>query len=61
MRMTSVGVPSMLYETVRDLRQARGVRLGAQQRKFPALGLLLLYVLAGLAARSHVWPPWGGA
>tara|TARA_B110001452_G_scaffold13110_1_gene10857 strand:+ start:310 stop:759 length:450 start_codon:yes stop_codon:yes gene_type:complete len=48
MRMTSVGVPSGLYETVRDLRQARGARLGAQQRKFPALGLQLLYVLAGL-------------
>ena len=48
MLMTSVGVPSGLYQTVRDLRQARGVRLGAFQRKFPALGILLLYVLAAL-------------
>ena len=32
----------------RELRQARGQRLGALQRKFPVLGLLLLYVLAAL-------------
>jgi len=32
----------------RDLRQARGQRLGALQRKFPVLGLSLLYVLAAL-------------
>ena len=43
--MTSIGVPSVLYDTLRELRQARGVRLGALQRKFPALGVLLLYVL----------------
>ena len=31
---------------VRDLRQARGVRLGAAQRKYPTIGIGLLYVLA---------------
>lgn len=36
----------MIYETVRDLRQARGYRLGAMQRKFPRLGIVLLWVLA---------------
>ena len=42
MLLTSVGVPSALYATVRDLRRARGARLGALQRKFPALGIILL-------------------
>ena len=46
MYMTSVGVPSIVYETVKNLRQARGVRLGAMQRKFPFLGIGLLYLLA---------------
>jgi hypothetical protein len=46
MFMTSVGVPSVIYETVKSLRQARGHRLGACQRKFPSLGIALLYVLA---------------
>eukprot|EP00908_Phaeocystis_cordata_P015513 Transcript_26668.p2 GENE.Transcript_26668~~Transcript_26668.p2 ORF type:complete len:285 (+),score=112.91 Transcript_26668:55-909(+) len=46
MYMTSVGVPSVVYETVKNLRQARGHRLGAMQRKFPSLGIALLYVLA---------------
>lgn len=46
MYLTSVGVPSVVYETVRDLRQARGRRLGAMQRKFPQLGIALLYLLA---------------
>ena len=41
-----VGTPSVVYETVRDLRQARGRRLGAMQRKFPRLGIVLLYILA---------------
>lgn len=41
-------MPSVVYETVKDLRQARGRRLGAFQRKFPVLGLSLLYVLAAL-------------
>ncbi|CAE8593902.1 unnamed protein product, partial [Polarella glacialis] len=30
--LTSVGVPSAVYETVRSLRQRRGDRLGAVQR-----------------------------
>ena len=46
MYMTSVGVPSIVYETVKNLRQARGERLGAMQRKFPFLGIGLLYLLA---------------
>jgi hypothetical protein len=46
MYMTSVGVPSVVYETVKNLRQARGNRLGAMQRKFPQLGIILLYLLA---------------
>merc|ERR1719221_845686 len=43
--LTSVGVPSAVYETVRSLRQRRGDRLGAVQRKLPAVQLTLLYVL----------------
>jgi len=43
--VTSVGVPSIIYDTVRDLRQARGHRLGAMQRKLPEVHFLLLYVL----------------
>lgn len=48
MYMTSVGVPSIVYETVKNLRQARGYRLGAMQRKFPLLGIALLYLLAAV-------------
>ncbi len=48
MYMTSVGVPSIVYETVKNLRQARGYRLGAMQRKFPFLGIALLYLLAAV-------------
>ena len=48
MYMTSVGVPSIVYETVKNLRQARGYRLGAMQRKFPFLGITLLYLLASV-------------
>lgn len=48
MYLTSVGTPGVVYETVRDLRQARGYRLGAMQRKFPRLGIILLWLLAGL-------------
>jgi len=48
MYMTSVGVPSSVYETVRSLRQARAGRLGALQRKLPPIHLLLLWVLAGI-------------
>lgn len=46
MYMTSVGVPSAVYDTVKGVRQARGQRLAAMQRKFPILGIGLLYVLA---------------
>ncbi|KAJ8610685.1 hypothetical protein CTAYLR_005668 [Chrysophaeum taylorii] len=46
MFLTSIGVPSVVYETVRDLRQSRGQRLGTMQRKFPFLGIVLLYILA---------------
>jgi len=48
MYMTSVGVPSTVYETVRSLRQARAARLGALQRKLPRLHMLLLWILAGI-------------
>jgi len=46
MYMTSVGVPSTVYETVRSLRQARASRLGALQRKLPRAHMWLLWVLA---------------
>jgi len=48
MYITSVGVPSVIYETVKNLRQARAYRLGAMQRKFPFLGIALLYLLASV-------------
>ncbi|CAK0801378.1 unnamed protein product, partial [Prorocentrum cordatum] len=43
--ITSVGVPSSVYETVRSLRQIRGQRLGAVQRKMPPIQIILLWVL----------------
>jgi len=43
-----VGVPSIVYETIRDLRVARGNRLGAMQRKLPAVHFVLLYALGAL-------------
>eukprot|EP00586_Coscinodiscus_wailesii_P018685 CAMPEP_0172505570 /NCGR_PEP_ID=MMETSP1066-20121228/187399_1 /TAXON_ID=671091 /ORGANISM="Coscinodiscus wailesii, Strain CCMP2513" /LENGTH=263 /DNA_ID=CAMNT_0013282231 /DNA_START=230 /DNA_END=1019 /DNA_ORIENTATION=+ len=46
MYLTSVGVPSSVYETVRSLRQARAARLGALQRKVPVVHMLLLWSLA---------------
>lgn len=46
MYLTSVGVPSTVYETVRSLRQARAQRLGALQRKLPHVHMLLLWILA---------------
>ena len=46
MYMTSVGIPSSVYETVRSLRQARAGRLGALQRKIPQVHMLLLWILA---------------
>eukprot|EP00931_Biecheleriopsis_adriatica_P056264 TRINITY_DN33335_c0_g1_i1.p1 TRINITY_DN33335_c0_g1~~TRINITY_DN33335_c0_g1_i1.p1 ORF type:complete len:724 (-),score=123.36 TRINITY_DN33335_c0_g1_i1:9-2180(-) len=46
--LTSVGVPSAVYDTVRSLRQARGTRLGATQRKLPREHFVLLTVLGAL-------------
>eukprot|EP00964_Phaeocystis_antarctica_P123331 scaffold86991_cov70-Phaeocystis_antarctica.AAC.4 len=52
MLMTSVGVPSVIYDTLKDLRLARAYRLGAMQRKFPSLGI-------ARPARCSAWPwPW---
>ena len=48
MYMTSVGVRSSVYETVRSLRQARAHRLGALQRKLPRIHMLLLWILAAI-------------
>ena len=52
MYMTSVGVPSTVYETVRSLRQARATRLGALQRKLPKAHMILLWVLAAIELMS---------
>jgi hypothetical protein len=52
MYMTSVGVPSTVYETVRSLRQARAARLGALQRKLPPIHMLLLWILAVILLSS---------
>lgn len=46
--LTSVGEPSIIYQTVRSLRQARANRLGALQRKLPDIHMTLLWVLAGI-------------
>jgi len=46
--LTSVGLPSPVYDTVKSLREARGVRLGATQRKLPQEHFLLLRVLGAL-------------
>jgi hypothetical protein len=52
MYLTSVGVPSTVYETVRSLRQARAQRLGALQRKLPQIHMLLLWTLGVLELTS---------
>jgi len=60
MWLTSVGSPGDVYETVRSLREARGRRLGALQRKLPAahfallamLGVLVLAIFPLLAAAT---------
>ena len=52
MLMTSVGVPSVIYDTLKDLRLARAYRLGAMQRKFPKLGI-------APPAGCSAWPPPG--
>jgi hypothetical protein len=46
--LTSVGEPSLVYQTVRSLRQARAARLGALQRKLPQIQMILLWTLAGI-------------
>ena len=46
--LTSVGEPSIVYQTVRSLRQARAYRLGALQRKLPPIHTVLLYTLAAI-------------
>jgi hypothetical protein len=46
--LTSVGEPSIVYETVRSLRQARSYRLGALQRKLPDIHMTLLWILAAI-------------
>lgn len=43
--LTSVGEPSIIYQTVRSLRQARAYRLGALQMKLPDLHMTLLWIL----------------
>lgn len=43
--LTSVGEPSLVYQTVRSLRQARAARLGALQRKLPPIHMFLLWAL----------------
>jgi len=48
MYMTSVGVPSTVYETVKSLREARAHRLGALQRKLPSIHFVLLWILAAI-------------
>lgn len=46
--LTSVGEPSLVYQTVRSLRQARSARLGALQRKLPQIQIYLLWTLAAI-------------
>lgn len=46
--LTSVGEPSLVYQTVRSLRQARASRLGALQRKLPQIQMFLLWTLAAI-------------
>ena len=46
--LTSVGEPSLVYQTVRSLRQARATRLGALQRKLPQLHMILLWTLMAI-------------
>ena len=48
MYITSVGVPSYMYDTIRSLRQARASRLGALQKKLPPIHFNLLWLLASI-------------
>jgi hypothetical protein len=46
--LTSVGEPSIVYQTVKALRAARAYRLGTLQRKLPQIHMILLWSLAGI-------------
>lgn len=48
MWLTSVGAPGAVYETVKELRQSRGARLGALQRKLPPTHFALLALLGAV-------------
>ena len=50
--LTSVGEPSVVYQTVRSLRQARAYRLGALQKKLPSIHMTLLWTLAAIVLCS---------
>ena len=50
--LTSVGVPSCVYDTVRSLRRARSQRLAALQKKLPPLHIGLLWLLAVIELSS---------
>ena len=66
MWLTSVGTPGDVYDTVKALREARGQRLGALQRKLPlahfallgtlALLVLVIFPLLGAATGAAVAP-----
>ncbi|KAL7476890.1 hypothetical protein ACHAW6_002718 [Cyclotella cf. meneghiniana] len=49
---TSVGVPGVVYETVKSLRQARATRCGALQRKLPNIHIFLLRLLGVIVLTS---------
>jgi hypothetical protein len=50
--LTSVGTPGVIYDTVRSLRQARSRRLGALQRKVPAMHMAILWLLGVIMISS---------
>lgn len=50
--LTSVGEPSVVYQTVRGLRQARAFRLGALQRKLPDIHMILLWCLFAIVLNT---------
>ena len=50
--LTSVGVPSSVYDTVRSLRRARSQRLASLQKKLPPIHMGLLWLLAMIELSS---------
>jgi hypothetical protein len=46
--LTSVGEPSMVYQTLKSLKKARAARLGALQKKLPQIQIFLLWTLAAI-------------